>query len=560
MRTTSPYMEFYEEILNMKTDFGEVGVEEDVLGVDQVEVYFLEGGGNGGETGLVKIDLETISKLVSQLVRKQATELPSRTFGGLKGPNVIFTLTTMRSDVEVNNSRSDGFCLKMRHQEENLQNEEIDRTIPSRFGEEERGQWARAIDDGSEREPRGASQHSQSDQEDSGDGQPNFQAKSEDGQEKIKAQEKLLEIVNKATEVIEHSRSEQNARSAKVVRGFGANAVFEPAGIYVIDDVSIYVPESLLRFVPVVKTITAYMGGFSWPHIFTTLFGAGSSTLPCSAKDLEQVLLEFDNRLPLIKDAAQAKIAISRLRRDATVSVSCILSQKDKYAEALEVEYLVEELVDIYGRALPHVQASSQTTDSQSQGVLLAELEQIQNSLARIKREAVSNIENRIQEKNNLAFWGAMVNNVGTVANSIWKAVTSKEALEKKIQQWENMKAEDAEREFYWWLAGAAFLQIGTFSAGYSYQEVLAMQMDAARLDCRSESILQESFEKYLVSNPRELLLATGSKSEAERKIKEFYREMILKNYCIIKEEEGAPLKAAVRQFVDIATNILDMQ
>jgi len=544
----------------MKTDFGEVGVEEDVLGVDQVEVYFLEGGGNGGETGLVKIDLETISKLVSQLVRKQATELPSRTFGGLKGPNVIFTLTTMRSDVEVNNSRSDGFCLKMRHQEENLQNEEIDRTIPSRFGEEERGQWARAIDDGSEREPRGASQYSQGDQEDSGDGQPNFQAKSEDGQEKIKAQEKLLEIVNKATEVIESARRNQNHRSAKVVRGFGANAVFEPAGIYVMDDVSIYVPESLLRFAPVVKTITSYMGGFSWPHIFTTLFGAGSSTLPCSAKDLEQVLLEFDERIPLIKDAAQAKVAISRLRRDATVSVSCILSQKDKYAEALEVEYLVEELVDIYGRALPHVQASSQTTDSQSQGVLLAELEQIQNSLARIKREAVSNIENRIQEKNNLAFWGAMVNNVGTVANSIWKAVTSKEALEKKIQQWENMKAEDAEREFYWWLAGAAFLQIGTFSAGYSYQEVLAMQMDAARLDCRSESILQESFEKYLVSNPRELLLATGSKSEAERKIKEFYREMILKNYCIIKEEEGAPLKAAVRQFVDIATNILDMQ
>ena len=138
----------------MKTDFGEVGVEEDVLGVDQVEVYFLEGGGNGGATGLVKIDLETISKLVFQLVRKQATELPSRTFGGLKGPNVIFSLTTMGSDVEVNNSRSDGFCLKMRRQEENRQNEEIDRTTPSHSGEEERGQWARAIDDGPEREHR----------------------------------------------------------------------------------------------------------------------------------------------------------------------------------------------------------------------------------------------------------------------------------------------------------------------------------------------------------------------------------------------------------------------
>ena len=147
--------------------------------------------------------------------------------------------------------------------------------------------------------------------------------------------------------------------------------------------------------------------------------------------------------------------------------------------------------MDIYGRALPHVQASSQTTDSQSQGVLLAELEQIQNSLARIKREAVSNIEARLQEKNNLAFWGAMLNNLGSLSNAIWKAVTSKEALEKKAKRWESMDAEDAEREFYWWLAGAAFLQIGTFSAGYSYQEVVRMQGEDARLDCRSETILQ---------------------------------------------------------------------
>merc|ERR1719481_2199971 len=121
------------------------------------------------------------------------------------------------------------------------------------------------------------------------------------------------------------------------------------------------------------------------------------------------------------------------------------------------------------------------------------------NSLARIKRGAVSDIEARLQEKNNL----------GSLSNAIWKAVTSKEALEKKAKRWESMDAEDAEREFYWWLAGAAFLQIGTFSAGYSYQEVVRMQGEDARLDCRSETILQESFKKYPVSNPRELLLAT---------------------------------------------------
>jgi len=48
----------------------------------------------------------------------------------------------------------------------------------------------------------------------------------------------------------------------------------------------------------------------------------------------------------------------------------------------------------------------------------------------------------------------------------------SKDVLEKKAKRWESMKAE---REFYWWLAGAAFLQIGIWSAGYSYAEVLWM-------------------------------------------------------------------------------------
>jgi len=538
----------------MKTDFGEVGVEEDVLGVDQVEVYFLEGGGNGGATGLVKIDLETISKLVSQLVRKQATELPSRTFGGLKGPNVIFTLTKMGSDVEVNNSRSDGFCLKMRLQEENRQNEEIDRTIPSRSGEEERGQWARAIDDGSEREPRGATQNSQGDQGDPSEGQENPQATSEAGKREVT--EKLLGVVNNATEAIETARKRQNERSSNVARGFGANAVFEPAGIYIMDDVSIYVPESLLRFAPPVKAITGYMGGFSWQHIFTAVFGAGSSTLPCSAKDLTQVLQEFDQRLPLIKDAAQAKIATTRLRREATVSLSCILSQKGQFSEALEVEYLLEELVDTYSQALPQVQASSQTLDHQSQGVILAKMAVIQNSLARIKEGAVFKIEERLQEKNNLAFWGGLVNYVGTLGTSLWKATYSKDVLEKKSKQWSSMKAEDAEREFYWWMAGATFLQLGTWSAGYSYGEVLFMQQAPGRVECRSETILQEIFKKYPL-DPREVFKATGSKLAAERHLKDFYREMILKNFCVLKEEEGAPLQAAIQEFLDLALFLL---
>jgi len=41
----------------------------------------------------------------------------------------------------------------------------------------------------------------------------------------------------------------------------------------------------------------------------------------------------------------------------------------------------VEELVETYSRALPQFQASSQTADPQSQGVLLAEMAKIKKSL-----------------------------------------------------------------------------------------------------------------------------------------------------------------------------------
>ena len=80
---------------------------------------------------------------------------------------------------------------------------------------------------------------------------------------------------------------------------------------------------------------------------------------------------------------------------------------------------------------------------------------------------------------------------IPALGNSVWKGVVSKDVLDKKAKQWATMKAEDVEREFFWWLAGATFLQLGTWSAGYSYKEVVWMQAEASRLECRSESTLQ---------------------------------------------------------------------
>ena len=48
-----------------------------------------------------------------------------------------------------------------------------------------------------------------------------------------------------------------------------------------------------------------------------------------------------------------------------------------------------------------------------------------------------------------------------------------------------------------------------------------------------------------------------GSKLAAERHLKDFHREMIHKNFCVLKEEEGAPLQAALDEFLELALFLL---
>merc|ERR1711962_738165 len=140
------------------------------------------------------------------------------------------------------------------------------------------------------------------------------------------------------------------------------------------------------------------------------------------------------------------------------------------------------------------------------------------------------------------------------MGTSWWKAQNSKDVLEKKRKEWSSMEAGDAEREFYWWLAGATFLQLGTWTAGFSYAEILWMQQEhPSRLECSGESILQETYDKYsLILNPGELLAAAGSKRGAVSYIEAFHRKLILDNFCVVREVEGFPLRATIEELIEL--------
>ena len=98
--------------------------------------------------------------------------------------------------------------------------------------------------------------------------------------------------------------------------------------------------------------IEGYMGGYSWQHLFPNLYGAGSSTLHCSSKDLDEILDDFEGHIPFILTTAEATIATERLRSKILGAISCILYDKNEYAEVVRVRQLVEEVVEASSQAI----------------------------------------------------------------------------------------------------------------------------------------------------------------------------------------------------------------
>jgi len=88
------------------------------------------------------------------------------------------------------------------------------------------------------------------------------------------------------------------------------------------------------------------------------------------------------------------------------------------------------------------------------------------------------------------------------------------------------------------------------------------MNTEESKLECRGDTILQETFKKYsLVStNPRELLRVTGSKAAGERYWRDFQREMFVNNFCVNQEEEGFRLRATIAQFIELGLTALDLE
>jgi len=365
--------------------------------------------------------------------------------------------------------------------------------------------------------------------------------------------------VDEAKKVQEEDRSRQNRRGYWLVFGYSINAVLEPIGIAFLEDIFSGMERAWKRFTAWVTNIEGYMGGYSWQHLFPELYGAGSSTLPCSSQDLDRILDAFEKDIPFIKTNAQAMLAIERLRSKIPVAISCILYDKNEYAEVVRVRQLIDDLIEAYFKVLDlQVQAASSSEVPTTPDFFYGELAREYEKLPGLHQGATSKVEAFNAYKNSMTYMGALLNHFGTAGKCAIGVLVTHDVFSERIAN--ASSPEEARWEQIKMVISDVTLTGGCLAAGYSYAQTLINQMEPYTISCGSPAALQAVLHEFsFMATPRDLLQQTGNVEAARDYIKRFEQKMAVQFNCLFKEEAGVKFQAAVRLYSQLVGHSLDI-
>jgi len=365
--------------------------------------------------------------------------------------------------------------------------------------------------------------------------------------------------VDEAKKVQEEDRSRQNKAGYWLVFGYSINAILEPIGIAFLEDIFTGMEKAWKRFTAWVTNIEGYMGGYSWQHLFPELYGAGSSTLPCSSQDLDRILDAFERDIPFIKTTPQATLAIERLRSRIPVAISCILYDKNEYAETVRARQLIDDLVEAYIKVLHlQVQAASSSAVSTTADFFYGELAREYEKLPGLHQGATSKVEAFNAYKNSMTYIGSLLNHFGTAGKCALGVLVTHDVFSERIA---NASSPEAARwEQIKMVISDVTLTGGCLAAGYSYAQTLINQMEPYTIDCGSAAALQAVLHEFsFMATPRDLVQLTGDMESAKNYITRFERKMAVEFNCLYKEEGGVKFQATARLYSQLVRNSLEL-
>jgi len=363
-----------------------------------------------------------------------------------------------------------------------------------------------------------------------------------------KARERSVLLFNKTDEaklVIEEDRQRQNYQGYSIIGGYTLNAILEPIGIGFLEDIFSALDRARKRFTAWMFNIEGYMGSYSWQHLFPDLYGAGSSTLHCSSKDLDKILYDFEGHIPYIYTTAGAKVATERLRRKISVAISCILYDKNEYAEVVRVRQLVDEVVEAYSQAIQVPERTSviDMSDFFFDDILASSWEK----LTSLHQDATNKIQGFRAYKNSMTVVGSLITHLGTAGKCVLNVMIAHDVFSERIAKAPN--AEEEQWEKIKLIVTDSTLTGACLASGYSYAQNLLSQLQPHKIECSLEN-LKKQFD--YMRTPRELVRLTGSPEAAKNYIESFSKAADVQMHDLIKEEAGASFKEELKSYIKL--------
>jgi len=318
----------------------------------------------------------------------------------------------------------------------------------------------------------------------------------------------------------------------------------EPIGIAFLEDIFSAMEKARKRYTAWLFNIEKYMGSYSWQHVFPDLYGAGSSTLKCSSKDLDEILNDFEEHIPNIFTTAEKTYWTERLRSDISVAISCILYDKNEYAEVVRVKQLIEEVVEAYSQAIQVPERNSVIDMSDWYfGILANSWER----LNRLHQDATNKIQAFRAYKNSMTVVGSLITHLGTAGKCVLNVMIAHDVFSERIAKAPN--AEEEQWEKIKLIVTDSTLTGACLASGYSYAQNLLSQTQPHKIESSLEN-LKKQFD--YMRTPRELVRLTGSLEAAMNYIQSFSKAADVQMHDLIKEEAGASFKEELKSYIKL--------
>jgi len=297
------------------------------------------------------------------------------------------------------------------------------------------------------------------------------------------------------------------------------------------------------------KSLASYFILFSLPHMYPEHFGIGSEHLACSLEGANQTLSQMHELKA--ENSGQLAVALENSRIQLRLALSCILTKFHKYDEAAEVQFLLEQLFDLYDDMHQFkIPAPPSLPDPSSlahydQGLVefRGRLQGLAGGTSAASREAIAN-------KNRVIYEGVAFGAVGIFASAM-AIIKNEESVQEEGKKESNVTEWDRARG----IIAKGLKLAGAILEGLAYIGLLAVNYESpSEINCGAEDLQQALDEYSLLARPGDIIPTTGSLAISERMVDDLGRAFKRNLNCVFRRAESFELFSTIESYLILLT------